>query len=341
MVKISFKNVDQGDSIILEWNDDNGNSKVAIIDCNLQDSLNSPVLEYVKEKKFPEIEFLLLSHPHLDHYSGFYGLIDYCEKNHVHINWFLHTSMQVPEFLQTSARSAYATNELRKLFLKIRELLRIGVIRNQGYVTDTSREIELSRGVRLKFLAPSTLECDNFIRNVPLFHEEDGNNNPNANWLSTFIKIYSDKWYVLLTSDIDKSVLLRIGTQNPEELSNMLLLGQSPHHGARGNHRNSFWKTGIKNRTANTPIVFSVGRNTYRHPSKDAVDFFRNNGFAIFATNQVGYLNSIDDKILLDASLFLDTLSTTVYSSGINKNFYGDKVFLINDDKVQLVTLSS
>ena len=104
MIKVTFKNVDQGDSIILEWINDDGKRKIAIIDCNLVPGNKNPVLDYIQNIKIPEIEFLILSHPHLDHYAGFWDILEYCEQNKIPVNWFLHTSMLVPEFLQTSAK---------------------------------------------------------------------------------------------------------------------------------------------------------------------------------------------------------------------------------------------
>ena len=337
MIKVIFKNVDQGDSIILEWENDAGETKIGIIDSNLIPSNANPVLDHIIRSESKEIEFLILSHPHLDHYSGFYQVLNYCEANAIHVKYFLHTSMQVPEYLQTSVKSVHATNELKKLFLKVRDLTRSGIIKTHGYVTDNSKEIELNNHIRLKFLSPSPLECDNYVSHVPLYHEEDGNNNPNANWLSTFIKVYSDNWFILLTADVDKTVLLRLGTKHSDEFSKTLLLAQSPHHGASLNHRNSFWKTGITNRRTNTPIVFSVGNNIYRHPSEEAVKFFHNHDYSIFSTNQVGCLNTIDDETVHRKSTALDSSSFTLYSKVPSRKLNGDKVFIIKKDKIDIV----
>lgn len=67
-MRITFKDVGQGDSIILEWDKD-GKKKIGIIDCNKYFGAN-PVLSYIKnpENKVEEIEFLILSHPHHDHF---------------------------------------------------------------------------------------------------------------------------------------------------------------------------------------------------------------------------------------------------------------------------------
>ncbi len=115
MIHLTFKNVGQGDSIILEW-EANNTRKIGIIDCNLFHNQN-PVLEYVIKKKYKTIEFLLLSHPHLDHFSGFLELIKYCKTHSIKIIYFLHTCSQVPSFLESASFSAQAEKELQRLFV--------------------------------------------------------------------------------------------------------------------------------------------------------------------------------------------------------------------------------
>ena len=110
MVKITFKNVGQGDSILLEWNSNN-KLKIAIVDCNLYQCTN-PTLDYIIQQEIKEIEFIILSHPHTDHFSGFYELLEYCRNNRIRINRFLHTSQVTPDFLKSATRSLKADEEL-------------------------------------------------------------------------------------------------------------------------------------------------------------------------------------------------------------------------------------
>ena len=55
MIKLTFKNVDQGDSILLEWQHD-GLNKIAIIDCNEAFRTN-PVLDHVVKNNYKKLEF--------------------------------------------------------------------------------------------------------------------------------------------------------------------------------------------------------------------------------------------------------------------------------------------
>ncbi|MCD4793869.1 MAG: MBL fold metallo-hydrolase [Bacteroidales bacterium] len=92
MISITFKNVGQGDSIFLEWknNDDN---HFGIIDSNKYKDTN-PILEELKKRKITEIDFIIISHLHYDHYSGIAEILDYCIYNSIKINSFLHTLQQ-------------------------------------------------------------------------------------------------------------------------------------------------------------------------------------------------------------------------------------------------------
>ena len=119
MMKITFKNVGQGDSIILEWVDQ-GKEKLIIIDCKKYNDSN-PVLEYVKENENKILELLLLSHPHVDHCSGFSELIQYCIDSKKKINYFLHTSNNMPGFWKMAVTSKDAESKILELFSVIRK----------------------------------------------------------------------------------------------------------------------------------------------------------------------------------------------------------------------------
>ena len=81
MINVNFKNVGQGDSIIIEWKRDSL-SKIGIIDCNLMGNKN-PTLEHIISSNYSEIDFIILSHPHYDHFSGLVQILEYCELNKI------------------------------------------------------------------------------------------------------------------------------------------------------------------------------------------------------------------------------------------------------------------
>jgi competence protein ComEC len=73
VVSVTFKNVGQGDSIIIDWGSKK-DRKYAIVDCNLFEGRN-PILEHIKDNNVHSIEFAILTHPHSDHFSGFLELL--------------------------------------------------------------------------------------------------------------------------------------------------------------------------------------------------------------------------------------------------------------------------
>lgn len=319
MVKIIFKNVGQGDSIILEWKLDEV-SKYAIIDCNIYEGKN-PVLQHVIDNEIKEIEFLILSHPHKDHFSGFYNLLTHCINESIVINRFLHTAEVTPDYLKTASRSIAAEEELIKLFELLKQMRNNGNISIYSIEDNPNLIIPLANNYKMEVLAPSSIEKDNYVRGVNFpFDEEDGESHPNANWLSTVLKISNDEGCVLLTSDVESKTLTRIGKKNNGRLgATKVLMAQVPHHGSKGNLNKPFWQ--MRKRGAVTPAVISVGKNGYKHPSEEVINFFdKLSNYNIVSTNMVGALSVETEKskgIIQVLNMFSENRSS----------FNGDKKF--------------
>lgn len=96
-MKITFKNVGQGDSIILEW-DGGLHGEIGIIDCKKTPTGN-PIIEHLERIKPERIAFVLLSHPHFDHFSGMADLLTYCNTEGIKIQHFMHTMNLDPRYL--------------------------------------------------------------------------------------------------------------------------------------------------------------------------------------------------------------------------------------------------
>ena len=327
MIHLTFKKVGQGDSIILEW-EINNSAKICIIDCNLFHDQN-PVLDYIIKREYNTIDYLILSHPHLDHFSGFLQLMEYCKDHSIKIIYFLHTCSQVPSFLESASYSAETQRELQKLFVYLHrnyQNLGIKVATIQGNSPNSS--IPLTKQLTLKVVSPTLDELNNYVRNAYYpFNEEESLDNPKANWLSTIIKIECKNWYVLLTSDATKYSLIRIDKHESSELDKQLIIGQIPHHGAFGNHNNTFWKK--RNRFDETAMVVSTGPNSYDHPSTQVINFFLKNGFVVYSTSE---------KIFHDHLINYDSLkeireNLDIYcypEPGENSSFEGDQTFSLD-----------
>ena len=302
MFHLIFKNVGQGDSIILKWIKDDSKIGIGIIDCNILSGTN-PILNYVKDNHIEYIDFIVLSHPHDDHFSGFEELFIFCEENEIKIGTFYHTLSQHPAYFQASS-SVAATSKLHSLFKKILALFRSGKINKQA-IDQFSQEIILNRNLKMKCLSPSEREKDDFLNTKTYYHnEESSGNHPKTNLLSTIFKVYCEDWYFLLTSDAVKSSFIRLGLKHNDEFeSKSLVIGQVSHHGAESNFSGKFWE--LKARKEHAHAVFSVGTNSYNHPSRSAIQRLIDEGYAIHYTNPTGALRAIyENEVVASLDLF-------------------------------------
>ena len=325
MIKIIFKNVGQGDSIILEYLESD-QRKIIILDCKKHLGTN-PTLEHVIKEGYQTIDLIILSHPHFDHFSGLGELIEYCCAKKIIIKYFIHTANNTPSYWRAAVSTIEADSEILKLFKSVRKAkkeieLKFGAVQGESLLS------EFPFGLfKIKILAPTSTELDNYVKKIIDFpYEEEDDNNGNGNWLSTMIKVSYSNWFILLTSDVEKSVFKYYGIKRKNALDGKLILAQSAHHGAFKNHNNSFWKQ-VKNKDS-IPIIFSVGKNKYKHPSKDVVDFFAKEGFDIYFTNEVDYFQPKSTTANSNSKM-LDIFSKPV-APVINNKYNGDKKFMID-----------
>lgn len=195
MLKVSFKDVGQGDSVILEW-EGYGKNLLGVIDCKRHEGKN-PVLDYLKEIKCTDIFFLIMSHPHYDHCSGFVELIDYCLTNDIKIHHFLLTSQITRSYILAAAEPKSAAraylDKLSNLLIQSNDEYKFEVSPIQG--AGPNPTIELNEEMNLTVLAPTARQLSAYIRDSPeKINEEEGGNRPNANWLSSIIKISCKDW---------------------------------------------------------------------------------------------------------------------------------------------------
>lgn len=324
MLRIRFLNVGQGDSIILEWQDFTDLSwKIGIIDCNIYNNEN-PTINYITQAAYSQIEFILLSHPHSDHFSGMKQLFLHCEQHNIAIKKFYHTSGEVPEYLKAACTSITDTNELIELYQTIFRMFKAGKISKQT-LNSFSRPIVLTANIEIEILSPSEKEKDIFISNQKYYYsEENESNHPKINILSTVLKVLfkESQTYLLLTADTDKSTFKRIGInyhkENSQDLKGKLLLAQVPHHGAKANHYKSFWQNIVRDK--GTFVVFSVGKNHYGHPDSGVRNDFINLNYQLRYTQNL-LVNSKLNDTLNEIRTSLNAFSVPI-EEGQDKVFY-------------------
>ncbi len=330
-MKITFKNVGQGDSIIVESTE--MDFSTGIIDCNKFNGEN-PVIQHLKDNKIENILFVVLSHPHYDHYSGLFELLDFCEKQKISIKYFAHTSIHHISYMQWFELEEDKVALLESIFLKIIELHGIGLIKNIGNISQ-NWTIPLNNIFKLISLSPSDDETREYYKQVKLLQNSNRKKcSAAANLLSTVFKITDDNNFILLTSDTEKSTFERLYKKCMDDyFDSNLILCQIPHHGSSKNDYPDFWKN-LKYKQ-NNPAVISVGKNEkYNHPHIEVVESFDKMNYRIHSTNNVNGMSDFVEikEIILSVNLSAHDELIEEY------NVEGDKVFLIKDNCAELIS---
>lgn len=325
--KILFKSVGQGDSIIINFKRKNI-PKIGIVDCCKTEKSN-PVLDYIVEEKIKSIDFIVLSHPHHDHFSGLLELLEYCKLNNISILNFFHTCIYVEDCIRVALNSGNEKRELVKIFKLVKQLTNNN-IRNECVAQDTGYPLEIGDNLRIQFLSPSMVEQDRFLNSTNIFNNsEDHRNNPNANILSTIIKLSNNEnGYALLTSDSVIKSHLRVAKKYLNNNEETLEIGQGSHHGSKYNLHKTFWK--LRKRINDTPIIFSVGENNYGHVHKEVVEFFNSiPNYKIHSTDTQGHLSSITSQTAKRNSSKLNLISTLSIKNSPSSSLMGDQTFFL------------
>jgi len=334
-MRITYKDVGQGDSILLEWESE-GAKKIGIIDCNLKGKSN-PVLTHIKSHGYSEIEFIILSHPHRDHYSGMLGLLNYCEESGIVIKQFAHTLILAgnTKFWKYFEVSSKDSRQLNTLIKKWRVLKEAGTILRMVALID-GKPLKISEEILLECLAPSHEDAEEYQKVV--MNDADKNikeASQAANHLSTVFKLSSYGCNALLTSDAENYALEGVIDRQGTNLSkDKFHLCQLPHHGSINNHYPSFW-----NMIQTSPIkyaIISAGKHrTYNHPSFSVIRAFHADGYSVHCTN---ILNGMEEytnylRILKEACLEFDSCSTL--AEEYRKS--SDRVFVVEHGELKML----
>jgi beta-lactamase superfamily II metal-dependent hydrolase len=152
--------------------------------------------------------------------------------------------------------------------------------------------------------------------------------------LSSFIKISTDDWHILLPSDILKSTIERINNKYRERLDNRLVVSQIPHHGSEHSHYEAFWE-GIPHKER-IPVFVSVGLK-YDLPSKEVIKFFDENYKEIHSTNYVGgfkeyFEDKYDNRNTRSIGYLTDKYLNSFKDQELLSNGCGEKQIKIEED---------
>lgn len=318
-MRITFKDVGQGDSIIIEWQDA-GTDKVGIIDCKKKGKIN-PVVEYIKNKGYNEIEFVILSHPHSDHYSGFLELWSLIEHKKILVKRFGLTLKEIGiEFWKWFEVTNEETKLLEEIIVNAKRLRdESGLIKKIVPILE-DWAIPLSNEIEIRSIAPSLFEIEKYQELIKFGFEFEKQASNAANYLSTVFLIKKGSKNILLTSDAMKETFERFHSEDKYKGIEVSLC-QAPHHGSYKNYFEEFWDNLLKPKNGNA--IFSSGlHEKYRHPHLATIKQFEKNGYKINPTNVVYGMEEYLEE-LTKRTLILDTISDIDESLIVD----GDKSF--------------
>lgn len=326
-MRVTFKNVGQGDSIILEWKDGD-QDKIGLIDCNIIDKKN-PVADYINNSSYSEIDFIIMSHPHSDHYSGMLGLLEVVENKRIKVKNFGHSVFILGndffKYLKWMERGTAELKELQQLITKIDRLRKSEIISKMVMIVE-NWQIPLAPDVSIKCLSPSQLEAEKYQEIVDFEPEKNKKAaSKAANFLSTVFKLSIGDSYYLFTADSEVFTLERLVKENshPDLIKHSMKIAQLPHHGAEKNHYPPFWDS--LNKDKSPFAIVSAGEHLkYNHPRFQVLKSFHQAGYEIHCTNIVNGMAQYIEllKKLGKISAVLDTFSDLV-----SQDIGGDKIF--------------
>jgi beta-lactamase superfamily II metal-dependent hydrolase len=307
-LKLSFKNVGQGDCIIVEWRNNENEIELGLIDCNSCCQNSKAVMADIKAcitTQSKKIRFLVLSHPHHDHFSGLNEILDYCEQENITIQHIYHTSLFNKEYLnQILSPVNTPTNDvILGTYVNPNEKIALGLLFNK-FIALQKKGTKLesisankrltarnSTGLQIECIAPTSKSLEHYIKKTFSKGVDTtirGMNNPDANLLSTILLLSTSKWQVILTSDAYKDTFAQILEEDTLTLNDdrPVYVLQVPHHGSQTNHYPIFWSKSYVNKTLTNTVISVGNKNKYRHPSNDVVTFFETHTKDVFITNQ-------------------------------------------------------
>lgn len=282
-------NVGHGDSLIIELTD-NQDVSWAVIDChNPNHRQDSPTLKFLKSRNVQELEFICLTHPDRDHYSGIEQLIDHYSTGGRSFKKFYDstTFYDLYEYAFDSDRE-YA--ELNKMY----EALYLLLENNKIQISQTAPGLVLlQRGnISIMALGPDRSSVNAYVTQVGHRKKDpDSTAGVNKNLLCVMIAIDDTKHNSLLCSDAERQCIERVLNQWRKERRAsrkkiLFTFVKVAHHGSNKNNTNLIWKNSIDN-----PSFAAISAGPlYNLPNKEVVRNIIRSKTQLYCTNKGGCL---------------------------------------------------
>jgi len=263
-LKVDFLNVGQGDSEFIQTPEGH---KILIDggpDSTVLSKLSSLLPFWDRS-----IDLVILTHPESDHMQG---ILDILPKYNV--KYFLWTGVvkDAPEYKQLITLLQKAGNGQNSL---------LASLSNSGYLLGRTKVLYASAGEEIK--AGSVLIDTLF----PFKSLEGFKLTASANDTCVVSKIIYGKESFLFTGDIDSAAEKQLVNSGENISANVLKVA---HHGSKYSTSDLFLAA-----VAPKIAVIEVGKNTYGHPTPEALQRLQEFGIKIFRTDQDGDVEFVSD----------------------------------------------
>lgn len=247
---IIFCDVGQGDAILVRT----PSGSDILIDAGP----NSNVLQCLKDHMpfyDKKIELFILSHPHSDHFVGFFDLIKHYTVGNVASEALENDTAEYIEF---------------KKILKKQKIPYQTIYKNDHF--------KINDGVIIKVLGPSK----EFIN----LTSPDGMISESGEFASLVLHVSYGNFDVILTGDVQAEQL----AQDIQSLLEDIEVLQVPHHGSKSGLNEEI----IKSLNPDLAVI-SVGKNRYGHPTKEVLKLLEDQKIRYLRTDQEGSIEIITE----------------------------------------------
>lgn len=299
-------NVQQGDSLLLEF----PGNKFGVIDCKYHESQNTdddpPALAYLKTRNVDHLEFICLSHPHLDHYHGLWKICQYYSEKGRTFKYFIFPGISLKLIAESYDARSIRRNELTKLFECSQQLAinnfkqkkNLEYFRWFPFVPDFNvRPFFNMEGMDIIVFSPAE-EAVAEARTKLEAGESINWNHISMAWLLSF---FHKKVKILISGDTENYTWKRIFElfDNKKDGINLKCdLVKIAHHGSKSSFSKEFFKniTYEKSEAGESSAIISTG-GTIHHPSETLLKELLKNNVNLYCTNKGPHCRSLNDHL--------------------------------------------
>jgi competence protein ComEC len=266
-LKITEIDVGQGNSTMVRFPD----GKTMLIDGGgIPDSTfdmgKMVIAPYLYHERISQIDTVVLTHPHPDHYGGLKYILD-----NFHVKEFWFTGYETNDEDYAILQKIIAERNIKKVFLS----------RQSATININGADINILWPLQPYLAANSHYSSDNA-----------------TNDSSLVFKIKYGDIVFLITGDISSEIEEQLVQTKQNIKSNVLVV---PHHGSKHSSSTAFIK-----KAACQYAVVSAGRsNVFHHPHPSVLRRYKDAGVDIFRTDQDGAITFTTDGISLTEETFI------------------------------------